>query len=69
MLLMSFQRRDTKQEGEDTMFTTVDSVVEAMEKRDWLVECISWRPMNMNDGQPSKDVYLFQVMPLAYDSE
>jgi len=69
ILLMSFQRRDTKEKGENTMFTTVDSVVEAMKQRDWVVKCISWRSVNINDRDSSKEVYLFQASPLKYENK
>lgn len=62
VLLMSFQRRDTKQKGVDSMFTTVDTVVNTMKERNWKIECISWRYSDLrnDDGSP-KEVYLFHV--------
>ena len=66
VLLMSFQRRDpkttTSSNNNNMMFTTVDGIIEEMQvKRNWNVDCLSWRPVNPNEDD--KEVFLFEVSP------
>ena len=59
-LLLSFKRRD----GTDsTMFTKVDSVVEAVKARGWSLECLAWRYATSEDNEGTKEVYLLEIAP------
>lgn len=56
--LLSFQKRGNP--SDDTMFTTPSSVYKEMIDRNWNVERLAWRPVNLSDGKQS-EVYLWKV--------
>jgi len=62
--VMSFQRRDTPtSNGQSSIFTTVERVVDAMKGRGWNVDCLAWHPVKLDGDQPDQEVYLFEIVP------
>jgi len=60
-LLLSFQRRDTKEGNNSVNFTTVDRVLITMQRRGWAVDCLAWRQINKADPN---EVFLFEIAPV-----
>ena len=57
-LLMSFQRRDPKDttnNSENGMFTTVDRVIDEIKKRQWSLECLAWQPVRYETEEGRED--------------
>jgi len=58
--LFSYQRRSP-----NPMYTTLENVIDAIQKRTWKVECVAWRPIccgKFNDGQDEiNDLLLLEV--------
>lgn len=64
--LMSFQRRDTGESDEKSMFTTVDKVLDSVESRGWKLQCLAWRPVTVkgeDDWKKETEVYIFEIKP------
>lgn len=62
VFIMSFQRRDSGGDSSSNMFTTVEGVIEAIQARNWNLECLSWRPLEDDD---TKEVYVFEITTSA----
>jgi predicted nicotinamide N-methyase len=47
-LILSFQRRDSRCEGDDSPnFTTVHRVMRSVQARGWSMDCLAWRPVRV----------------------
>ena len=71
-LIMSFQRRDTKEGDTSLNFTTVARVVQSIEGRGWTIDCLSWRPTKLEPEETAdsnmktppvddKEVFVFSI--------
>lgn len=60
--LMSFQRRDVRKES--ALFTTVDSILDAVHNRGWWLDCLSWKYVKVDGDDEMKEVFLFEIQPL-----
>lgn len=58
VFLLSFQKRGT---NADDAFTTPNSIYDELIQRNWHVERLAWRPVQLSDGSAS-EVYLWKVM-------
>jgi predicted nicotinamide N-methyase len=64
VFILSFQRRDAKNNGGDnTMFTTRESIMEAIQARGWNIKCLAWRKTIVEGEPEEKDVFLFEILP------
>lgn len=69
-LFLSFQRRDNGSETlsvdtENSMFTTVEGVVQAIQSRQWTVECLAWRKVALDGKESDKEVFILAIQPVA----
>lgn len=66
-LVMSFQRRDTKEGDESGTFTTVRRVINSVESRGLSIECVAWRPVRVESeaqaevSYEDKEVFVFMI--------
>lgn len=64
--LMSFQRRDSKESNNSSMFTTVEKVLSAVDLKGWNLTCLAWRPIVVkceNDSKEEREVFVFEIKP------
>jgi hypothetical protein len=66
--ILSFQRRDAQDGEESSSFTTVNTILKAIQDRGWKLECLSWRPVTVpketSDGKTLDDlseVFVFEI--------
>lgn len=59
-LLLSFQRRDSK---DSQMFTNIDAVVESVQSKGWTLECLAWRTALVDGDSTPKEVFLLEISP------
>lgn len=57
--LLSFQKRENGSESTG-MFTTVQSILDAIEERSWKWTCVAWKPVRLVDGQES-EAFVFKI--------
>eukprot|EP00977_Amphora_coffeiformis_P005883 scaffold1248_cov170-Amphora_coffeaeformis.AAC.2 len=62
-LLLSFQRRDSKDGDESKSFTTVNRVISEVKAREWSMDCLAWRPVVVGDDK--SEVFVFEIIPNA----
>lgn len=59
--LLSFQKRDVH--GESALFTTVESIVDAVHQRKWSLNCLAWNHVKVDGEEEMKKVFLFEIQP------
>ena len=62
-LLLSFQRRDSKDGDESKSFTTVNRVISEVKAKNWSIECLAWRTVVVGDD--NSEVFVFEIRPNA----
>lgn len=58
--LLSMQKREVDGTESAGMFTTVQSVLDAIEERSWKWACVAWKPVRLVDGQDS-EAFAFEI--------
>lgn len=58
-LLLSFQRRDS---GDNTKFSSVSSIIDSVHRRNWSIECLSWRHVRQEGEKELKEVFVFEII-------
>lgn len=62
-LMISFQRRDSKDGDNSKSFTTVNRVIAEVKARNWSIDCLAWYPVVV--GQDTSQVFVFEILPDA----